>query len=111
MTYFLATTTATILRGTAVNRFGDEIDTDTVVQTRVPVSILPGAARGARPASGRRDTPRPYVLRISGAVTIQQDDRIRDERTGWMFAVTTLDDLTPNQVGHGVTRADLQRVS
>jgi len=107
----LATTTVSVLRGTAANRFGDEIDTETVVATRLPASILERPVTGARPASGRQDTPRTYALRLVGRrFVFQQSDRIRDERTGWIYAVTTAAPVT-NPVGLGSTRADLQRVS
>lgn len=107
---FLATTTVTVLRGTAVNEFGDEIDTDTVVDDNIPASILERPVTGGRPASGRKDTPRTYVLRMWKQVELQQNDRIRDERTGRTYYVTT-DAPSTNPVGLGSTRADLQRVS
>lgn len=107
---FLATTTVTILRGTATNRFDDEVDVDTVFMDRVPASILQRPATGGRPASGRKDTVRTYTLRLGRVVPLEQNDRIRDERTGWTYAITTLAPST-NPVGLGSTRADLQRVS
>jgi hypothetical protein len=107
---FLATTKITVLRGTAENRFGDEVDTDTVIATDIPASILERPARGTRPASGRADTPRTYALRVWKPVDVQQNDRIRDQRTGHVYAVTTEAPST-NPVGLGSTRLDLQRVT
>lgn len=107
---FLATTTVTVLRGTAADRYGDEVDTDTVVATRIPVSLLEKPIVGGRPASGRKDTPRGYTMRIWKSVDIRQNDRIRDERTGLTYAVTT-DAPSTNPVGLGSTRFDLQRVT
>ena len=107
---FLATTTITVLRGTATDRYGDEVDTETVVATRIPASILERPVQGARPASGRKDTQRGYALRVWGAVDVRQDDRIRDERTGLTFVVLTYAPST-NPVGLGSTRLDLQRVT
>lgn len=107
---FLATTTATVLRGTAVDRYGDEVDTETIIATQVPVSILERPVTGTRPASGRTDTQRTYALRMWKRIPLQQNDRIRDERTGVMYVVTTAAPST-NPVGLGSTRLDLQRVT
>lgn len=107
---FLATTTISVLRGTAADRYGDEVDTDTVVASRIPASILEKPVTGARPASGRTDTPRGYFLRVWRVFAFQQGDRVRDERTGEIYAVTTKAPAT-NPVGLGSTRLDLQRVT
>jgi hypothetical protein len=107
---FLATTRVTILRGTATDRYGDEVDTDTVIAVDVPASILERPVTGARPASGRKDTPRTYALRVWKAVDVRQYDRIKDQRTGRIYAVTTEAPST-NPVGLGSTRLDLQRVT
>lgn len=107
---FLATTTVTVLRGTATDRWGDDIDTDTVFATRQPASILERPVTGGKPASGRRDTPRTYALRIRTNIELRQDDRIRDERTGRVYTIDTLAPQT-NPAGHSVTRADLLRVT
>jgi hypothetical protein len=107
---FLATTKATILRGSTTDRFGDEQDTDTVVAADVPVSILQKPVTGTRPASGRKDTPRGYFLRVWGGVDVRQYDRVRDQKTGWTYVVLT-DAPSTNPVGLGSTRLDLQRVT
>lgn len=107
---FRASTTVSILRGTTTDRFGDEADTDTVIASGVPASILERPATGARPASGRKDTPRGYAMRVWNSVDLRQDDRVRDERTGLVYVVLTLAPST-NIAGLGSTRADLQRVT
>lgn len=107
---FLATTTISVLRGTVTDRYGDEADSDAVVATRIPASILEKPASGGRPASGRKDTPRGYFLRVWKPVDIRQNDRVKDERTGLTYAVLTEAPST-NPVGLGSTRLDLQRVT
>jgi hypothetical protein len=107
---FLATTRVTILRGTATDRYGDDVDTDTVVAVDVPASILERPVTGARPAGGRTDTQRTHALRVWKAVDVRQGDRIRDQKTGFIYAVTTQAPST-NPVGLGSTRLDLQRVT
>lgn len=107
---FLATTKVTILRGTATDRYGDEVDTDTVVAVDIPASILERPVTGARPASGRKDTQRTHALRVWKVVDVRQDDRIKDQKTGRVYVVTTAAPAT-NPVGLGSTRLDLQRVT
>lgn len=109
---FIANTTVSILRGTAVDDFGDEVDTDSVIARKVPASILERPVTGGRPASGRTDTPRTYALRIWRRLPspLRQDDRVRDERSGLTYYVTTLSGAA-NNIGLSSTRADLQRVS
>ncbi len=107
---FLATTKVTVLRGVAENRYGDEVDTDTVVATDIPASILERPVTGGRPASGRKDTQRTHAMRVWKVADIQQNDRIRDQKTGLVYAVLTEAPST-NPVGLGSTRLDLQRVT
>ncbi len=107
---FLATTTVTVLRGTTTDRYGDEQDADTVVATGVRASLLERPVTGTRPVSGREDTPRAYALRVWASVDLRKNDRIQDERTGYVYVITTLAPST-NPVGLASTRADLQRVT
>jgi hypothetical protein len=107
---FRASTTISILRGTVTGDYGDELDSDEVVADRIPASILERPVTGARPVSGNATTPRAYALRVWRAVELRQGDRVRDERTGQVYAITTLAPST-NFVGLGSTRADLQRVT
>lgn len=107
---FIASTLVSIMRGTTTDRYGDEADTDTVVASAVPASILERPVTGTRPASGRKDTPRTYAMRVWRSVDVRQDDRVRDERTGIVYVVMTYAPST-NIAGLGSTRVDLQRVT
>lgn len=110
---FSATTTVSVIRGTASDayeEYGDGVDTDEVIATRLAASILELPATGGRPAAGRADTPRRYALRIWRVLELRQNDRIRDERTDELFYVTTA--VKPRgRVGLSSTRAELQRVT
>lgn len=105
-----AHTTVSVKRGTVTGDYGDELDSDDIIATRLPASILEAPARGGRPVSGRTDTPRPYTLRMWRRFELRQGDRIVDERTGREYVITTLAPTT-RFVGLGSTRADLQRVT
>lgn len=106
----LANTTISVMRGTVTGPYGDDLDSDEVVRSGTPASILALPVTGARPASGRTDTQRTHVLRVWVAVDIRQDDRIRDERTDEVYSVVTAAG-TVNPVGLGSSRFGLQRVT
>jgi hypothetical protein len=83
----LATTTVSILRGTAVDDYGDENDTTTVAATRIPASILEQRRLVSTP-----DDPQPravvfYTARVLATTDVRTGDRIRDETTGEVFIV------------------------
>ena len=104
----LATTTITIMRGTVTGPYDDDLDSDQVVASKVPASILERPVTGGRPASGRTDTQRTHALRVWKPVDIRQDDRVKDERTGAVYSGTSAAPCT-TPVGRGSTRAALQR--
>lgn len=108
-----ATTTVSVLRGTArdaYEEYGDGVDTDEVIASQVPASILELPAIGGRRASGRAETPRRYTLRLWRVLELREDDRIRDEGTDELFYVTIA--VKPRgHVGLASTRAELQRVT
>lgn len=108
---FRATTTVTVLRGMAVDSYGDPYETDTAVYERVPMSIMEqGASSRSRPVDGRTDQVRAYTGRCGTRWTIQRDDRIRDERDGTVYTVDMV--TTPRNVAGGASRnLTLRRVS
>ncbi|HEX8106104.1 MAG TPA: hypothetical protein VF516_00185 [Kofleriaceae bacterium] len=101
----------TVLRGTGTDRFGDEVDTDTVVYTQRPASIIEQQPNSrSRPAEGRTDQVRGYALRMHSNTRLLKGDRIRDERTGDTYTVDFL--ATPaNPAGHTSRRATLRKVT
>jgi len=105
-----ATTTISIMRGTVTGPYADDLDSDEVVDSKIPASILARPVTGARPASGRTDTQRTHALRVWKAVDLRQDDRVRDERTGAVYSVLTAAEATNNVAPSG-SRFDVQRVT
>jgi hypothetical protein len=107
---FAANTTVSVFRGTVTGPYGDEQDSDEVVASGIPGSILERPVTGGRPVSGRSDTQRTHTLRVWRTFAFRQGDRIKDEKTGEIFSVVTK--VVPrNNVGLGSTRLDLQRVT
>lgn len=107
---FIATTTITLLRGTAQDSFGDTVDLDQAVASEVPFSILEVGSAARRPNEGRTDNVRNYMGRCYPSLEIRRDDRVRDERTGQVYTVDEV--VTPvNPVGHTFRSIKLRRVT
>lgn len=85
-----ATTTATILRGTTTNGYGDEQDNDTVAASGIPCSIIE-QTRFTQDKS--TDTPRVvrYVTgRMYHGTDVRAGDRIRNERDSVVYIVDSV---------------------
>lgn len=103
--YAVATCTVSILRGTATDPvYGDPSATPTVVASGVPASIT--ERRPPRVTTPGNPTPR-VTRAYDGAVGSQADvrdsDRLRDERTGQVYVITsvsrpTAPGITPDTV-------------
>lgn len=106
-----ATTTVSILRGAATDRFGDEVDADIVVRDRIPAQLIEQTPNSrSRPVDGRTDQVRSYTLRVSPAVDLRKGDRIRDERTGEVYT-GDFEALVANPAGHRSRRMTLRKVT
>jgi hypothetical protein len=105
-----ATTTIAVLRGTATNAWGDEVDTDTPVHTGIAASLVEQNRRVTT-----RDDPTPRIVRYAvGRVTAGTDvtdqDRIRDERTGATYIVEAVSSMNSAAVAADL-RLDLRRTT
>lgn len=83
----IATTTISVLRGTTTDDFGDVADTDTVVARGVPAALTEQSRRVTT-----RDDPAPRVIRsavarVAAGTDVNDQDRIKDERTGATYIV------------------------
>lgn len=106
----LATTTVTVYRGTSTDAYGDEQDTDTVVHTGIPASIVEQTRR-----TTTRDDPTPRVIRYAvGRVTagtdITDQDRLLDERTGVVYIVEAVSSMASAAVAADL-RLELRRTT
>jgi len=90
----VATTTVSILRGTATDGYGDAVDdnTGTPAATGVPASILEQNRRVFLPAEQAFRIVRTYAGRVGPEVDIRKDDRLLDEQTNIVYLVTDLSD-------------------
>lgn len=95
--YALATCTASVLRGTSTNSFGDVTDTATVLTSGIPASVIVKTRTVFDTAT---QTPR-VIERITGAVgsgvDIRDTDQLRDDTHGVVYAVQSV--TQPNGPG------------
>ena len=110
MSVFIATTYITILRGTAIDEFGDEVDTDTEMADRLPATIVETSQRTWNPVEQRAGVIEQYTIRLRPSVNVAENDRIRDERTGVIYQVREVSN-PPSLVGLADRRVTAVRVS
>jgi hypothetical protein len=106
----IATTRVSILRGTTTDAYGDEQDTDTVVHTGIPASLIEQSRRVTT-----RDDPTPRIVRYAVArvpanTDITDQDRVRDERTGAVYIVEATSSMA-NPAATPDIRLDLRRTT
>jgi hypothetical protein len=85
-----ATTTVTIYRGETIDDYGDPVDSNTIVATGVPASILEQTVKAWTEVS---TLPRAYrwaKMRLTYGYNIQQNDRVLDERTGEIWTIVQI---------------------
>ena len=89
---FLATTRVAVIRGGSTDPLGDEIDANggsaVVGYESLPASIIERAKAVYDPASGTRRTVRVVTGRIPAGVKLLEGDRIRDNTTRVVYAIS-----------------------
>lgn len=86
----LAQAWLTIMRGTEVNRFGDETDVGTVIYEHVPAALTETARVTFDRASQTRRTVRTVTCVLSGYTDVTDDDTLRDEVTGAAYLIESM---------------------
>lgn len=91
----LATGRFTILRGTSsTNEYGDEVQTDGVLKTKVLGSVIEKSRQNFDPQSSRIVTLRTLTGRFGHGTDIQDGDRVKDEKTGTVYLVNSVSHST-----------------
>ncbi len=87
--YALASTTASIVRGTTTDQWGDEIDDPNAaaVATNVPVCIEVTNTNAYDPTTQQIRTIRTISGAIQSDTDITESDRLRDDATGVIYIV------------------------
>lgn len=94
---FVATTTVSVLSGSTTDEWGYEQDGDTVSQTGIPMAITEKRRTVVDPSSSQPTTVRWFVGRCRPNAVIAENNRLRDERTGYIYII--------NQVTYGTSLA------
>ena len=90
---FRPTTYVTVLRtspSTLTDEFGDPMDNETVASTGNPWSIIQQRQRQFVPAEGRATIIEVIAGRCRANVDVKNTDRLRDERTGFLYMIEEL---------------------
>lgn len=92
---FWPNTTISILTSTTEDAYGDAYDNASVAASGITASILEQPARlVSLHADDRRQVVRRYAGRISTKYDVALTDRIRDDRTGFIFVIDNISDST-----------------
>lgn len=83
----LPTTTVSVLRGTTTDDYGDELDTDTVVASGIPASVLEQSRTVFDQATSTPMVVHTITGRVTRGTDIRLGDRLRDENTGQVYMV------------------------
>jgi hypothetical protein len=106
-----ANTTITILRGTELDAFGDEVDSQVAAHTGVLAAIAEVGRRVFLPAENAYRVVRAYQCRVGFEADLRKDDRVRDEQSGTVYLVTELSDPLPLNGALGDRVATLSRTT
>lgn len=89
-----ASTTITIYRGQVEDDgYGDPIDTDTVVETGIPASIVEMNVDAETEVSGMPRVIRTAICRVGSEVDVRHNDRIYDEKNDETYTILSLSRL------------------
>lgn len=105
-----ATTTITILTGSSESEWGDPTEGDTERVTGVPAAIHEGALKVQTESDPQARAVRYYTARLPHGTEINEDERIKDEVTGVIYAVDAVTTPTNPALPQDV-RVDLRRVT
>lgn len=107
---FRPTTTVSILGGETEDAFGDPADNSTVSASGIPASILEQSRQGTDRATGAARVIRYITGRLPANTTVSEDNRIRDERTGFVYTIDSVS-RQASFVGTPDLKLDLHRTN
>jgi hypothetical protein len=87
----VANTTISVLRGKAANPFGDLVDSRVPHYSSIPASLVETNKQVFDPSSQTPRTVRQGTCVLESWVDVTSDDQIRNESTGRLYAITSLD--------------------
>ena len=87
----LANTSASILRGTSADAYGDVDDAATVAYADIPAAIVESSKTVIDPASQTPRTIRAVTCVMPGWADVLNTDRIQDQSTGYVYAIESVE--------------------
>lgn len=97
-----ATSKYSVLRGSTINEYGDEVDGITVIYSGIRGSVVQRGKNLFNPDSGRVEFITFYTGRFPNGTDIAQGDRVRDERTNAVYTV-----LSASEGSDFINKSDL----
>jgi hypothetical protein len=109
-----ATTRVTVLTGTTVDDWGDTVDSATPGtdprQRGLPAAITLASKTITTPEQPTPRVIRTHVARLPAATPVGPEDRLRDDTTGTIYAITAV--TAETGIGHTPdVRLDLKQVT
>jgi len=108
--YVLATCTATVLRGTTADDYGDPVETGTEIARELPMAIKERVRTVWDQTTQTPRTVRTYSAAAPSTADIQVGDQVRDDTHQVLYAVEERLDPTTMPVA-GDLRLTLKRVT
>lgn len=110
MTAFVPTHLVDVLRGTATDSYGDQVDADAIAAYGAPCSIVEKSRREREPVSGTPRTVRYLRARFRPGAGIRDGDRLRDCADATIYLVGGVN-VPTDLVGAADVLCDLTRVT
>jgi len=104
------TTTISVLRGTAVTEFGDQVASLMPYLTGIPASLIERTRTGIDQTDQSFRVYRYLVCRVPYGTDVRDTDQIKDESTGSVYSVASVS-VNANPVVQQDLRLDLQRTN
>ena len=108
----IATTTASLLRGTTTSAFGDVVEDNTgaAVASDVPCSLIERSRTVLDPVSGDWVEVTMYYARfVAGTFPAKRGDRFRDESTTELYWIRRVKETRRSISGLGALRLEMSR--
>lgn len=114
MTTYLATTRCALLRGVTLDH-GDEVDANAGSPVAGwadwPAGLIEKTRQTFDPATGTRRTVRWLACRAPANMVVQDGDRVRDNRTGTIYAVNESVAVARTLSGQSSLTLDLRKLA
>ena len=86
-----ANTSASILRGTTTDTYGDVTDAATLVGGDIPAAIVESSKVVTDPSSQTPRTIRAITCVMPGWADVLNTDRVQDQSTGYVYAIESVE--------------------